>query len=41
LITDNAAAPIRGTNDVDVIAEVVTYVDYIAFKKHLLGQIFI
>ena len=41
LITDNAAAPIRGTNDVDVIAEVVTYVDYIAFRKHLLGHIFI
>ena len=25
LITDKAAAPIRGTNDVDVIAEIVTY----------------
>ena len=28
LITDQAAAPIRGTNDVDVIAEIVTYADY-------------
>jgi len=28
LITDKAAAPIRGTNDVDVIAEIVTYADY-------------
>ena len=27
LITDKAAAPIRGTNDVDVIAEIVTYAD--------------
>ncbi len=28
LITDQAAAPIRGTNDVDVIAEIITYADY-------------
>ena len=35
LITDNAAAPIRGTNDVDVIAEIVTYADYIAFSERL------
>jgi hypothetical protein len=35
LITDKAAAPIRGTNDVDVIAEIVTYADYIAFSKRL------
>ena len=28
LITDEAAAPIRGTTDVDVIAEIVTYADY-------------
>jgi len=27
LITDKAAAPIRGTNNVDVIAEIVTYAD--------------
>ncbi len=32
LITDEAAAPIRGTTDVDVIAEIVTYADYIAFS---------
>lgn len=35
LITDQAAAPIRGTNDVDVIAEIVTYADYIAFSERL------
>jgi predicted nucleotidyltransferase len=35
LITDEAAAPIRGTNDVDVIAEIVTYADYIAFSERL------
>ena len=27
LISDEAAAPIRGTTDVDVIAEIVTYAD--------------
>jgi hypothetical protein len=27
LITDKAAAPIRSTDDVDVIAEILTYVD--------------
>jgi hypothetical protein len=36
LITDKAAAPIRGTNDVDVIAEIVKYADYIAFSERLL-----
>jgi hypothetical protein len=35
LITDEAAAPIRGTTDVDVIAEIVTYTDYIAFSERL------
>jgi hypothetical protein len=35
LITDVAAAPIRGTTDVDVIAEIVTYADYIAFSDRL------
>jgi hypothetical protein len=35
LITDEAAAPIRGTNDVDVIAEIITYADYIAFSERL------
>ena len=35
LITDKAAAPIRGTTDVDVIAEIVTYADYIAFSERL------
>lgn len=35
LITDKAAAPIRGTKDVDVIAEIVTYADYIAFSERL------
>ena len=35
LITDEAAAPIRGTTDVDVIAQIVTYADYIAFSERL------
>jgi hypothetical protein len=35
LITDKAAAAIRSTNDVDVIAEILTYVDYIAFAGRL------
>lgn len=35
LITDKAAAPIRGTTDVDVIAEIITYADYIAFSERL------
>jgi hypothetical protein len=35
LITDEASAPIRGTTDVDVIAEIVTYADYIAFSERL------
>src|ERR1035437_8527796 len=40
LITDKAAAPIRGTNDVDVIAEIVTYANYIAFSERLRGAHF-
>jgi len=35
LITDSGAAPIRGTRDVDVIAEIITYVDYVAFSERL------
>lgn len=35
LITDQAAAPIRGTTDVDVIAEIITYTDYIDFSERL------
>jgi len=35
LITDEGSAPIRGTTDVDVIAEIVTYADYIAFSERL------
>ncbi len=35
LITDATAAPIRGTNDVDVIAEIITYADYIALSERL------
>jgi hypothetical protein len=35
LITDEAAAPIRVTTDVDVIAEIITYTDYIAFSDKL------
>jgi len=35
LIDDQAAAPIRGTTDVDVIAEIITYADYIEFSERL------
>jgi hypothetical protein len=35
LINDEAAAPIRGTTDVDVIAEIITYADYIEFSERL------
>ena len=35
LITDEAAAPIRGTTDVDVIAEILTYADYVDFSDRL------
>jgi hypothetical protein len=35
LIDDKAAAPIRGTTDVDVIAEIVTYADYVVFSERL------
>lgn len=35
LITDEAAAPIRGTTDVDVIAEILTYADYMEFSERL------
>jgi hypothetical protein len=31
-ITDKGAAPVRATDDVDVIAEITTYVDYVAFQ---------
>lgn len=40
LINDAAAAPIRGTNDVDVIAEIITYVDYVAFSERLRQENF-
>ena len=35
LITDEASAPIRSTTDVDVIAEIITYTEYIAFSERL------
>jgi hypothetical protein len=35
LITDEASAPIRATTDVDVIAEIVTYAEYVAFAERL------
>lgn len=38
LITDQAAAPIRPTNDVDIIAQILTYIDYMAFSKRLKAQ---
>ena len=40
LITDEAAAPVRVTNDVDVIAEIVTYADYIDFSERLRAASF-
>jgi hypothetical protein len=40
LITDQGAAPIRGTNDVDVIAEIMTYTEYIIFSERLRSQHF-
>jgi hypothetical protein len=41
LITDQGAAPIRGTNDVDVIAEIMTYTEYIIFSERLRNEHFI
>ena len=38
LITDDAASEIRGTTDVDVIAEIITYVGYIEFSERLKAQ---
>jgi hypothetical protein len=35
LITDPAAAPVRVTYDVDVIAEIVSYADYVEFAERL------
>lgn len=35
LITDTGAAPIRGTKDVDVIAEIITIPDYLVFSQRL------
>lgn len=35
LITDQGAPPIRGTNDVDIIAEIMTYPEYIVFSERL------
>jgi hypothetical protein len=34
-MTDTAAAPIRGTTDVDVIAKILTYADYSEFSERL------
>ncbi len=41
LITDSAGAGIRGTNDVDVVAEILTYPDYILFSDRLLQAGFV
>lgn len=35
LITDPGTAPIRTTNDVDVIAEIVSYADYAIFSERM------
>jgi len=35
IVTDEAAAPIRGTVDVDVIAEITTYSDNVVFSERL------
>ena len=37
LVTDVAAAPVRATQDVDVIAEVLTLTDYYALERELEG----
>ena len=33
LVDDPGAAPVRGTYDVDVIAEIVSYAEYAQFRK--------
>lgn len=38
LIPDSAAAPVRPTTDVDVIAEVSSYIDYVAISECLRRQ---
>ncbi len=35
IVTDEGAAPLRATNDVDVIAEITTYTDYVLFSGRL------
>lgn len=35
LITDPGAAPVRSTNDVDVIAEIASYAEFVAFSERL------
>jgi predicted nucleotidyltransferase len=35
LITDKAAAPIRASADVDIVAAIVSYADYMAFSERL------
>ncbi len=35
MLTDEAAGPVRGTIDVDVIAEITTYKDHAAFSRRL------
>src|SRR5271166_2101990 len=37
LINDPGAAPVRGTYDVDVIAEIVSYAEYVVFSARLRG----
>jgi hypothetical protein len=37
LIDDPAAAPVRGTYDVDVIAEIGSYAEYTVFSERLRG----
>lgn len=37
LVTDLAAAPVRATQDVDVIVEVLTLADYHALERELEG----
>jgi hypothetical protein len=41
LIDDPAAAPVRGTYDVDVIAEIGSYAEYTVFSERLRGLGFI
>jgi len=39
MITDPAAAAVRTTYDVDVIAEIISYADYVIFSERLRKEL--